>query len=130
MLLHEEHSELLTKWSQQRRVTKKSILFTALQNYLHPESKVSSEAHQMKLLRKLKEEALETKREVELLNLVISVFIKVWITHTKEVPDDERADVAAASETKIANFIKLLSIEAEKGSEAVLAKKILPVLSN
>lgn len=113
--IHQRHLEELSELSFKRQVPKKDIIYSALENYFHPPDKRKEKDILIAAMRRNLKEVEILQDSVEVVLEMFSVFIRVWLSHTKEVPEREKEKAQELAEKRFENFKKLLLGELREG---------------
>jgi len=119
--VHEKHQELMDGLIRKRRgITKKDIIYTALEDYFNPSlDENDSKAILAELLR-MRKDILRTKFSVETLLDSFAVFVKIWMCHTNEIPKDHEGAAIASMNKRFHRYTKLVLEEIKSGHKPLL----------
>lgn len=118
--IHKEHAELMELLIRKRRgVSKKDIIYTALEDYFHGD--VTGEGQSSHII---PGELAEIKKELRIIKFLqevyldaFTVFVQVWMTHTNDVPQEYEDAAVASMKRRFEQFKKLVLNELSSGSE-------------
>lgn len=97
--------------AQEQGVTDGSIVEAALREFL---GKTEHEEILLKKMERLSRQLERMKREHRAVLEVLSSFIRVYLTHEKEIPENEKANAEIKGARRFARFIELVASELDK----------------
>jgi hypothetical protein len=97
--------------AQERGVTDGSIVEAALREFL---GKTEQEEILLKKVDRLSRQLERMKREHRAMLEVLSSFIRVYLTHEKEIPENEKTQAELKGARRFARFMDLVASELDK----------------
>ena len=100
---------------RRKGTTKKQIIEAALKEYFFPEG---SDKKELELSRHLDRQERRTKaneRYLEILGETLSLYIRVWLTQTMELPEDQQEEAKRIGGRRYRKFLDLLGQRLQAG---------------
>ena len=97
--------------AQERGVTDGSIVEAALREFL---GKTEQEEILLKKVDRLSRQLERMKREHRAMLEVLSSFIRVYLTHERDIPENEKANAELKGARRFARFMDLVASELDK----------------
>lgn len=113
----------LSKVAQERRVSESKVVSKALQRFFNQEDDDNMVQVLTRRLDRQSKEMKYLKRDIELLTETLSMYIKVYLANTPEIPE---AHKAAASRSGQLRYKKLIEAVANRISQGKLFMEELP----
>ena len=115
--------QTLSKTAKERRISESKIVAKALQRLFNQEEDDTMVQVITRRLDRQSREAKYLKRDIELLTETLSMFIKVYLSSTPEIPDEHKP---AASRSGNLRYKKLIDAVANRLSQGKLFIDELP----
>jgi hypothetical protein len=101
--------------SRRRGTTKKQIIEAALKEYFYPEGSDKKELEFSRFLDRLERRTKANERYLEILGETLSFYIRVWLTQTMELPEDQQEAARRVGGKRYRKFVELLGQRLQAG---------------
>ena len=119
-VIHKRHKQEIEALIRARRgVTLKGLIYSAIEDYLHPEAKGDLVEEFRREYGSMRKEIRQLRLNHDILLEVFVVFVKMWMCHTHEVPKEHQGAAWASMERRYAKF-KTLVLSELKGDERLI----------
>lgn len=99
---------LLKTEARQRRVQQKQIVQSALEAFFHADGQDSRDAMIARRLNRIDSRQCALAQQQEIIAETLALFIRVWLTNTTEVPDNQKSEANAQGGKRYQRFIEHL----------------------
>lgn len=107
--IHEAHIAKIDELIESRpTLSKRDIIHSALRKYFNPEESQSLESLIIQSLKRIEKRTYLTQEHSGVIFQTILTFVKVWLSHTPEVPLKEKDALAEAMERRFSKFQEIL----------------------
>ena len=108
--------EVLKQQAKKRRLQQKQLTQSALETFLFPQEPIVQEPTILRTLRRIEARQHAFERNMEILAETLSVYIRVWLTNTHEVPMEHKEGAVLQGERRYNQFVAMVSQHIKEGS--------------
>lgn len=125
VFIDEKHSELIEALIRKRPgVTKKDIVYSALDAFFNPDIDEDDHKQVLSELQRVRKEQLRHKFTTETLLDAFSIFVKIWMCHTNEIPREHEEAAAVSMNRRFRKFTQLVLEEIKTGANPLLTEEV------
>ena len=108
--------EVLKQQAKKRRLQQKQLTQSALETFLFPQEPIVQEPTILRTLRRIEARQHAFERNMEILAETLSVYIRVWLTNTYEVPMAHKEGAVLQGTRRYGQFVEMVSRQLKEGS--------------
>lgn len=101
--------------SRRRNLTKKGIIEAALKEYLYPEGTDKRDLEFSRFMDRIERRMKADERYLEIVGETVSLFIRVWLTNTRELPEEQQELARRIGGERYKKFLGLLGKNLQTG---------------
>ena len=101
--------------SRRRNLTKKGIIEAALKEYLYPEGSDKRDLEFSRFMDRIERRLKSEERYLEIVGETLSLYVRVWLTQTRELPDEQLELAKMVGGKRYKRFLELLGQNLQMG---------------
>ena len=101
--------------SRRRNLTKKGIIEAALKEYLYPEGSDKRDLEFSRFMDRIERRMKADERYLEIVGETLSLFIRVYLTHTRELPEEQVEIAEKLGGKRYKKFLEILGKNLQTG---------------
>ncbi|QWV93428.1 hypothetical protein KP004_20065 [Geomonas oryzisoli] len=101
--------------ARRRNLTKKAIIEAALKEYLYPEGADKRELEFSRFMDRIEKRLKAEERYLEIVGETLSLYIRVWLTQTRELPEEQQELAKRIGGKRYRRFLEILGENLRQG---------------
>lgn len=101
--------------SRRRNLTKKGIIEAALREYIYPEGTDKRDLEFSRFMDRIERRLKGDERYLEILGETLSLYIRVWLTQTRELPEEQKELAERVGGKRYQKFLEVLGQNLQGG---------------